>query len=152
MLQAPSGSSLIATPSPAPHKPKAPPEAVASVFTPLFETQASGGGGQLGLLVGIAAVTGARNGDTIVVRCTAGCSHPLREIVHVRKHHDAHGTIAISPPLALRGTTRLEIELMAPKHITRFVQYRFGRTGRGVIAHVLRKGCLSASGRPGTCP
>jgi PKD repeat protein len=139
------------TPAPPQPKPKAA-EAAVSAFTPLFATRASTGGSSLGLLVGIPAVKGARAGDTIVVRCTAGCQRPLHEIVHVRKHHDAGDTIAISPPLPVYRTTRIEIELLAPGHVARFVQYHFIRTTRGLIAYKTHKGCLSPAGRPRSCP
>ncbi len=128
------------------------PQAVVPVFTPLFATRASTGGGPLGLLVEIAAVRGARSGDTVLVRCIAGCQRPLREIVQVRRHHNAHGAIVISPPLLLRQTTRIEVELLARGHVARFVMYRFIRTPRGVIAEVVHKGCLPSAGRPGACP
>jgi hypothetical protein len=126
-------------------------EAVVSVFTPLFATRASTGGSSLGLLVGIPAVKGARAGDTIVVRCTAGCQRPVRMTIHVRKHH-ARDALTISPPLSVYRTTRIEIELLAPGHVARFVQYQFVRTGNTLIAHPTHRGCLSPAGRPRSCP
>jgi hypothetical protein len=126
-------------------------EAVVSLFTPLFATRASTGGSSLGLLVGIPAVKGARAGDTIVVRCTAGCQRPVRMTIHVRKHH-ARDVLTISPPLSVYRTTRIEIELLAPGHVARFVQYQFVRTGNALIAHPTHRGCLSLAGRPRSCP
>jgi PKD domain len=142
----------IILPVPPPQRKTKIPQAIVSAFTPLFATRASNGGSTLGLLVGIAAVRGARDGDTILVRCIAGCQRPLREIVHVRRHHNARGAITISPPLLLHRATRIEIELLARGHVARFVQYRFSRTPRGVIAQIARKGCLSSTGRPRVCP
>ncbi len=134
-------------------KPNTPvPKAVVSAFTPLFATRASTGGTTLGLLVGIPAVKRARAGDTIVLRCIAGCQRPLREIVHLGVHHDAHGAITISPPFVLLRATRIEIQLLAPGHVARFVLYHFVRTPRGLIAYAARKGCLSPAGRPQRCP
>jgi hypothetical protein len=132
-------------------KPKAR-EAVVSAFTPLFVTKAEIGGSTLGLFVGIASVGGARPGDTIVVRCIAGCQRPLHEIVHVRKHHHSHRTISISPPLLVYRTTRIEIDLLAHGRVARFVQYHFVRTGNTLIAHPTHKGCLSSTRRPRSCP
>jgi hypothetical protein len=126
-----------------PRQPK--PKVVVATFTPLFATRASTGGNKLGLLVRIAAVIGARHGDTLVVRCIAGCQHALRKTVRVR-HSNVHSAIAITPPLVLRRSTRIEIELLAPGHIARYVQYRFIRTRRGVIAYVTHRGCLSPTG------
>jgi hypothetical protein len=123
-----------------------------SAFTPLFATRASTGGSTLGLLVAITEVGGARRGDTIVVRCIAGCQHTLHETRHVRRHNNAHGTIAITPPLVLHRSTRIEIDLLERGHIARYVQYRFVRTRRGVIAYITHTGCLSSAGRRGTCP
>jgi hypothetical protein len=137
-------------PQPKP-KPKAK-EAVVPVFTPLFATKAAIGGSTLGLFVEIASVRGARAGDTIVVRCTAGCQRPLHETVRVRKHHNARGTIAISPPLVVSQTTRVEIEVLAPGRVPRFVQYRFIRAGGKLIAHPTNRGCLSPTGRSRSCP
>jgi hypothetical protein len=131
-------------------KPKAK-EAAVPVFTPLFATKAAIGGSTLGLFIGIASVRGARAGDTIVVRCTAGCQRPLHETVHVGKHHNARGTIAISPPLVVSQTTRVEIEVLAPGRVPRFVQYRFIRAGGKLIAHPTRKGCLPPGGRARSC-
>jgi hypothetical protein len=138
-------------PEPPPRPKLMVPPAVVSAFTPLFATRASNNSSTLGLLVEIAAVRGARNGDTIVVRCVAGCQRTLRETVHVRRHHNAHGAIVITPPLVLRRSTRIEIELLERGHIARYVQYRFVRTRRGVIAYVTRKGCLSPTGQRRAC-
>jgi hypothetical protein len=126
------------------------PKTAVSSFTPLFATRASTGGDTLGLLVGIPTVKGARKGDTIVVRCLAGCKRPLHEIVHVREHRNT--AITVSPPLAVLQNTRIEIELLAPEHLARFVLYDFVRTSRGLIAQTAHKGCLSTAGRTQRCP
>jgi hypothetical protein len=143
------------TPTPPKSKPKPKPkakEAAVPVFKPLFVTKAAIGGSTLGLFVEIAAVGGAHARDTIVVRCTTGCQHPLRETVRVGKHHDARGTVAISPPLVVSATTRVEIELLAPGLVARFVQYRFIRAAGKLIAHPTHRGCLSPAGRARSCP
>ncbi len=148
-------ASLSPKPEPAPLKRRttsSTPVALVSRFTPLFATRASITGNSLGLLVGIPAVKGARKGDTVVVRCTAGCARPLSKVLRVRgDRNDAHATVAISPPLALRGATRIEIELQAPGHIGRFTLYRFVKTTNEVIAHVVRRGCISAAGTRERC-
>ncbi len=152
-IQAPPAIPINPKPTPTPPRPKPKaPKAIVSAFTPLFATKAAIGGSALGLFVGIAAVRGARAGDTIVVRCTAGCQRPLHEVVHVRKHHNTRGTITISPPLLVSRTTIIEVELLAPGHVARFVQYHFIRTRNTLIAHPTRRGCLSPTGRPRNCP
>jgi hypothetical protein len=153
-IQAPPTLGPDAT-KPTPISPKSRPkaqEAVVSAFTPLFATRASTGGDSLGLLVGVPTVKGVRAGDTIVIRCTAGCRRPLYETVRIRRHHHTQDTIAISPPLVVRRTTRIEIELLAPGRLARFVQYQFVRTPRGLIAYKTQTGCLSPAGRPRSCP
>ncbi|HEV3071671.1 MAG TPA: hypothetical protein VGY76_09655 [Solirubrobacteraceae bacterium] len=146
-------------PLPSPHPPPRPPKIPRKVltaplvppFTPLFATQTSSGQGVLGLLVGIAAVRGTLSGETIVVRCIAGCRHALHLVVHVSRRHNASGNLTISPPFPLSGATRIEVVVRARGRRARFVDYRFVRTSLGVIAHVARRGCLSSSGRPRVC-
>jgi hypothetical protein len=133
------------------HQHKGTPRAVVPAFTPLFATRAWDGGHMLGLLVEIVAIRGAVNDETLVVRCIASCAHSLHETAHIQRHHNARGKLPITPPLKLRQSTRIEIDLKAPHHITRFVQYRFVRTHLGVIAHITHKGCLSPTNRPAPC-
>ena len=105
------------------------PRSVVSTFTPLFATRASTNGQTLGLLVQIAAIRGVHTGEKIVIRCIAGCRSKLHETIHIR-HHNTHSTIPITPPLVLNSSTRIEIQLSAPGHSTRYVQYRFNHTKR----------------------
>ncbi|MGA9285959.1 MAG: PKD domain-containing protein [Solirubrobacteraceae bacterium] len=127
-------------------------EAAVADFTPLFATRAATAGNTLGLLVGIAAVKGVHTGDKIVIRCIAGCRRRLQESLLVGGHRNTHGTITISPPLPLLGTTRIEMQVLTRGRVTRFAQYRFVRMRRGVIAYVAHQGCLSSAGRSLRCP
>lgn len=124
--------------------------ALAPKFTPLFATKAAPGNGNvLGLLVGLPNVLGALAGDTILIRCAAGCQRPLHERVKIGR--GGRVSVSILPPLQLYPTTRIEVELKAARRVTRYAEYRFIRTGRGVVAHTMRKGCLSATERPRSC-
>jgi hypothetical protein len=129
---------------------KSSPLAVAAVFTPFFATRASAGAGSLGVLEELAEIRGALQGNTLIVRCIAGCARPLRKIVHIRSHKP-YGRLMFVPPLPLRQSTRIELDLHAKGRLTRFVEYRFVRTREDLIAHVLRKGCLTSKGRAGIC-
>jgi PKD domain len=127
-------------------------ELVAKPFTPLFATQASTKKQSLGRVVAIAKVRGVADGDTIVVRCLAACARPLRLIRHVSSRHNRRGAFAISPPLVVTRATRIQVEVLAPGRVPRFVDYRFGRSGREVVAHTTAQGCLSSAGTPRPCP
>jgi PKD domain len=127
-------------------------ELVAKPFTPLFATQASTKKQSLGRVVAIAKVRGVADGDTIVVRCLVACARPLRLVRHVGSRHNRRGAFAISPPLVVTRATRIQVEVLAPGRVPRFVDYRFGRSGREVVAHTTAQGCLSSAGAPRPCP
>ena len=126
------------------------PETV-SAFTPYFATRASTGNNTIGLLEEVAEMQGAQAGDTLVVRCSTSCERPLHKVTKV-KARKPRGKLLILPPFPLRQSTRIEIELLAKGRVTRFVEYRFARVGNKLVAHVVRRGCLTAKARIETCP
>jgi PKD repeat protein len=142
--------------SAAPHVPAKPPrvsaELVAKPFTPLFATQASTKKQSLGRVVAIAKVRGVADGDTIVVRCLVACARPLHLIRHISSRHNRGGAFAISPPLVVTRATRIRVAVLTPRHVPRFVDYRFGRSSREVVPHPTLRGCLSSAGTPRPCP
>jgi hypothetical protein len=121
-------------------------------FLPLFGTQVASPGFVLGVLMEIAEVRGADIGDTLIVRCVAGCVRPLMQASRVGRRQKSRGRLMLKPPLTIRRSTQIEVDLRAPGRVTRFVRYRFAREPRGLIAHVARRGCLSATAKEERCP
>jgi hypothetical protein len=121
-------------------------------FIPLFGTQVASRGAVLGLLIEMAEVRGADAGDTLVVRCVAGCVRPLTQAVLVGRPRKSRGRLVLKHPLTIRRLTRIEVDLRTPGRVTRFVRYRFARETRGLIAHATRRGCLSATAQAESCP
>jgi hypothetical protein len=137
---------IVNPPKPPPkHKPL-----VTSAFKARFGTRVSLDGSVIGLLVKLGKIHGTANGETLVIRCVAGCDHPLHQTVHVGHGH-LNGELTITNPLVLHANTRIEIDLQAPHHITRYVQYRFTRTPTSVRPHPTRQGCLSPTRHREAC-
>ncbi|HEV2787336.1 MAG TPA: Ig-like domain-containing protein [Solirubrobacteraceae bacterium] len=120
--------------------PPAPSQRLSS-FRPLFSTRA-GRGRRMGVLDGIVDVVGARRGARLRAVCVAGCQRRLSLARRVPPRGSTR--LLLRPPLRLRRSTRIELQLAAPGFATRFQRYRFRRTSRGTIGKLVSTGCLQS--------
>jgi hypothetical protein len=120
-------------------------------FKPLFVTRA-GRGQALGTFNGLGDVVGARPGGILRVLCVRGCARRLK----VARRVPQRGSLKITLPhaLALRRSTRIELQLTAPGFVTRYQRYRFERRPEGTRARHVAAGCLARKQprRTTTCP
>jgi hypothetical protein len=120
-------------------------------FKPLFVTRA-GLGQALGTFNGLGDVIGARRGGILRILCVSGCVRRLK----VARRVPPRGSLKVTlgRALALRRSTRVELQLTAPGFVTRYQRYRFERKTEGTRATQVSSGCLAQKKprRTTSCP
>jgi hypothetical protein len=100
--------------------------------------------GTIGKLLGVQGITGARVGETIVVRCVRACARPLSLRIKLHNVRMMHNRIAVSGGFLLSAATRIEIDISAAGRLSRYARYAFTPAGPNVAVHLTSSGCLSA--------
>ena len=107
--------------------------------------------GTIGQLLGIDGIEHGVAGESIVLRCLAGCS---QENVLTLKHLEPplnRIKATLAPALPLSIATRIEVGVSKAGHLGRFAVYAFVPAGSTLAVQLVKTGCLSTRGRTVSC-
>lgn len=130
----PTTSDVVAAPVVQPVRPR--PRAVPK-FRAAFATRAATHGSR-GQLVGIAEVFGASTGSTVNVRCLRGC-----RLGRTFKPTVKRRGLTLRPTVKLDRRSRIRVTVSRAGRTSRYADYRFLRTGVGLVARRVAGGCAT---------